>query len=328
MYDVIMILPEINPERCVYAHLASASCEACIDVCPTDAWAFEEDELTLDPERCVSCALCARVCPESALAFAVSIPLKQISEKTAGFVACKNTTLPTVPCRHAITLADIIHDYALGMRTLVVSDTECTDCSIYPGAWFETLVEQFNSMLRREHQPPLRLLTIEAGKWQKVYQTAPAFQGKRVGRRAFLTAALDPIKEEGEPHQSEQEKFLRQTLSSDTPIYPITPVINDQCDACTACFRACPHQVLLVVDHKELEIDPIACTGCRLCVDICDRDAIDLTYWQEAKALQYPLEQHKCTSCGVGFFTIGEQEETHCHICRKANHYKNLYQVM
>lgn len=43
-------------------------CGACISVCPSQVFAFDEDwSLTMDTQKCIRCALCIDMCPHQAL---------------------------------------------------------------------------------------------------------------------------------------------------------------------------------------------------------------------------------------------------------------------
>jgi hypothetical protein len=44
-----------------------SQCDQCIEVCPLEACAFENDAFTFDPKKCWRCGRCVRVCPEEAL---------------------------------------------------------------------------------------------------------------------------------------------------------------------------------------------------------------------------------------------------------------------
>ncbi len=57
-------------------------------------------------------------------------------------------------------------------------------------------------------------------------------------------------------------------------------VVSDKCNGCTLCFRVgCP--AILKSDQMDPKtgrplavIDPLLCTGCEICAQICPRDAI------------------------------------------------------
>ncbi len=93
------------------------------------------------------------------------------------------------------------------------------------------------------------------------------------------------------------EKLLKEWLKSDEPAVLITreecallpsarsrwlplEVVKEKCNGCTLCFRiGCP--AILKSDELDprtqrplAEIDPLMCTGCEICAQICPRDAI------------------------------------------------------
>ena len=92
------------------------------------------------------------------------------------------------------------------------------------------------------------------------------------------------------------EKQLKEWMKLDEPAVLITkeecallPVakttwmpleVNDKCNGCTICFRiGCP--AILKSDELDpktqrplAEIDPLLCTGCEICAQVCPRDAI------------------------------------------------------
>ncbi|HEY4693193.1 MAG TPA: thiamine pyrophosphate-dependent enzyme, partial [Bellilinea sp.] len=93
------------------------------------------------------------------------------------------------------------------------------------------------------------------------------------------------------------EKTLKEWMKSDEPAVLITreecallpsarnrwlplEVVSDKCNGCTLCFRVgCPailkSDVLDAKTNRPLAlIDPLLCTGCEICAQICPRDAI------------------------------------------------------
>jgi len=93
------------------------------------------------------------------------------------------------------------------------------------------------------------------------------------------------------------EKTLRGWMKMDEPAVLITreecvllpssrkkwlplAVVADKCNGCTMCFRVgCPaihqsEQLDSRYNRPLAEIDPLACTGCEICAQVCPRDAI------------------------------------------------------
>jgi formate hydrogenlyase subunit 6/NADH:ubiquinone oxidoreductase subunit I len=57
------------------------------------------------------------------------------------------------------------------------------------------------------------------------------------------------------------------------------PQINsDGCIGCELCLRACPNQVLGMVNGVAAIVNPEACTYSGVCQEICPTEAINLVY--------------------------------------------------
>jgi indolepyruvate ferredoxin oxidoreductase alpha subunit len=53
---------------------------------------------------------------------------------------------------------------------------------------------------------------------------------------------------------------------------PAVRVVTDKCIGCKACLRlGCP--AISIKDKKAL-IDPVSCTGCGLCIQVCKEEAL------------------------------------------------------
>lgn len=56
------LFPRIDRRRCT-------GCERCVDICPTQALAYEDGKAVLAfPDRCTYCTVCEDICPENAIA--------------------------------------------------------------------------------------------------------------------------------------------------------------------------------------------------------------------------------------------------------------------
>jgi ferredoxin len=69
--DAPFALPRVDADRCTLAR-------ACVNVCPTHAWRFDEERQALELRAiaCVNCGLCVTACPEGAIALAPTMPLE------------------------------------------------------------------------------------------------------------------------------------------------------------------------------------------------------------------------------------------------------------
>jgi len=61
-------------------------------------------------------------------------------------------------------------------------------------------------------------------------------------------------------------------------------VIQDKCDACGECIKACP-VAAIEASSTGVTINPISCVGCGICVPKCPKEAIDLNHCTEAQLI-------------------------------------------
>lgn len=56
---------------------------------------------------------------------------------------------------------------------------------------------------------------------------------------------------------------------------------RDRCTSCEECVKACPFQILEMMDgFPQLKADAL-CMGCYTCADLCPEQAIELTMDKE-----------------------------------------------
>lgn len=77
------------------AYVITAKCErcgSCVDVCPSDAIFFVEDDpewpsYYISPENCIECAACEAECPSEAIFYEDDVPaeFEGATEKNAAF---------------------------------------------------------------------------------------------------------------------------------------------------------------------------------------------------------------------------------------------------
>jgi ferredoxin len=57
----------VNQERCAVVRNRHATCRKCADACTSGCISYRENELAIEPEKCIGCGTCATVCPTCAL---------------------------------------------------------------------------------------------------------------------------------------------------------------------------------------------------------------------------------------------------------------------
>ncbi|MEA3290772.1 MAG: 4Fe-4S binding protein [Pseudomonadota bacterium] len=346
-------LPQINGERCVHALVESASCHACIEACPRDAWRLSDESLGIAVDACDGCGLCAPACPEGAILFEQPQVIRQVDGAKTLLLACERASLEpdttTAPCVHLPGTGDLLKLHREEVRAIALCSGDCEECD-RGGRQRESLqgrIEAINGLLAARRQPAISCRQVTPGEWPRLWQqTRPAAPGADLNRRQFLRRALQSAVEEGARLQRKgaaDEAFVppgkllpnaSQELAPASLPFPAAPAIDSGlCNGCDACARICPHQAIRIEqkeNHLGYRIDAAACTACNLCVDICEEDAVAVVRWQAPAENFIPLTSYRCKTCGINFHLPADpqQEQTTCRICSRTNHYRNLYQVL
>jgi len=336
-------LPQIDGERCVHAHIETASCQACVDICPKQAWVLSDDSLSIRVEACDGCGLCAPACTEGAILHEHEPLLRQYKQHILAFVACEKTavtdTQAVMPCVHALGLSDIVQMYRHQVRGLVVTTGECEACQRFTEYNLYDLLENVNQLLKQRQLMPLLLRDFPTTTWLKEKAKTEQNQGESLSRRSFFkqtiqNAARETMKAKGWLTENFKPPASRlpEPETDEILTYPFVPQIDAQfCTGCDACINTCPHQALEIdTETAQYVINPKQCTGCRICVDICHVTAIQLEQWQTSSEKSYlDLTTGKCRRCGAPFhYPESNQAQTDiCPICKQVNHHSQLFQV-
>ena len=338
-------LPEIIGERCVHALTEQASCQACVQSCPRQAWVLDDDSLGLLEEQCDGCGLCVPACPQQAIEHSSQRPVvRQLGDQKVLICACEKTELEAgegvIPCVHALRLPQILKFYRQGCHRMMICRADCDDCPRGAAARLETRLRSLNGALHQRNQPLLGLQTITPEQWRSLYAQAPSRpSGKTLSRRQFFRRSTSQVADAGLQYIDAAEAPTPQTLGQLMPIgsepsniWPNLPAMDPGlCNGCDACVRLCPQQSLQLHEH-HYRIEPALCSGCGVCVDVCDQAAIQLHYWQLGEPLEISLQHSKCRACGAPFHCpkvhgTANQNNALCRICTATRHYKALHQV-
>lgn len=334
-------IPEVHGERCVHAYIEQASCQACVDACPKQAWHLTDESLGIDVESCDGCGLCVPVCSEGAILHHHGLLPRQFKQHIFALGACNKTQLTgagVIPCIHALSLRDLLQLYRQNIRGLIVSTGHCDECVRAPKHRLQMTIESLNIALQQREKAPLLLRELSPELWQQQYdRTVDVFTQGAMDRRNFLRRGLQTTVEQGlKIIAPEAERFVPVASllpKTSTPAnLPYVPQIDPtRCDGCDACLNICPHQALLFARETQYYvIEAEQCTGCRICVDICVKQAINITQWIIPEIIHIPLHESRCRRCGAPFHrpSVYQADKSLCHICTQVNHHRNLFQVL
>jgi ferredoxin len=324
----------VSPERCVHALSPIASCQRCVDACPTNAWVLTGESLGLREDLCDGCGLCAGACREEAIEGVLPQVLHAIGKPDLALAACERADVGTgpgvLPCLHALGLGDLARLYNTGIRRLFLSRGDCERCPRGHKDALSQALAQVNDLLADRALAPLIATELHAAEWR-----AEAISVRQPNRRALfstfrkLAVSAAVVEDDADPAVA-----MRLPEWANSRLVPIGPVIDGaRCEACDACGRICPHQVITLVsataDGPAYEINALRCTGCGLCVDICEVHAITLRERHRNTVTRLPLEELRCDACGnpYGPRKSGADQNL-CRICSRTNHYTKLFQVL
>lgn len=328
-------IPVVVAERCVHALSPIASCQRCVDACPTNAWVLNDESLSLREDLCDGCGLCAAACPEEAIEGVRPQVLHAIGKPDLALAACERADVGTGPgvlrCLHALELGDLARLYNTGVRRLVLSRGDCETCPRSHKDALSQALTQLNNLLADRALVPLIATELPAAEWR-----AEAIFARQPNRRALfstfrkLAVSATVVEDNANPAVAMQ---LPEWKSS--RLVPVSPIIDGaRCEACDACGRICPHQVITLVsataDGPAYEINARRCTGCGLCVDTCEVDAITLREWHRNTITRLSLDELRCDACGNPYHGLRKSSGPRnlCRICSRNNHYTKLFQVL
>ena len=343
-------LPEIIGERCVHSHIENASCRSCVDVCPKDAWLLDDEQLGINPETCDGCGICAAVCTEGAILHNHEPVVGHWQDRILALIACEKTEssmAEVIPCVHALGLHNLLALYRQGCRYLFISTGECSRCPRGEATSIRDRVGALNSMLEQRGLMPLQFKQLAVDKWQRIEKTLSTLEPQEtVTRRNFLRRSVADVVDKSMQYSRLQDVEKAEFIpvgeiipwQDKKDILPYVVQIDPRkCNGCDACARLCPHEAIsLVEDEGKGEgtyflYKSQSCTGCRICIDACDQDAVHVDHWAAQVQSQLPLTDKKCSACHVSFHLPTKHssgKKPLCQICTKVNHNKNLFQVL
>jgi len=341
-----LVLPEVIAERCVHALMEKATCRACVDACPRDAWVIDEDMLGIDTGRCDACDLCVPVCPQGAIEGRFSPSFQATDQGGAAFAACEYAGVSSrregvMPCLHALGISDLLQLRRKGAGFLVTSRADCASCERGGAKRLEQWLEETNCLLESRGQSPLKHRDLDATTWLKTFRRIRALAAARtLDRRAFFRNAVKLPKERLDAAVEDMtDVFLPPAMllegGSRDALYPCVPSIDPECcNGCDACVRLCPQNAILLENKEQIgyaySIHAEHCSGCGICIDVCEQNAVSLKFLSPTGTDRIPLRDERCQDCGAEFHVPlgGADGEAVCWVCRKTSRHRNLYQVL
>ena len=309
---------------------------------------LDEDQLGIIPDRCDGCSLCAPACTEAAIASDIEVLTGVHRNFKTALLACSQS-LPTsssqgvVSCLHAMGLYDLLTLYRQGCRSLFFLHADCDQCHRGTVTRIQNRISQLNRLLQQRSLPPIEYSKLTESKWLRLCETIAQENETPISRRNFLRRAVadfvdhslnTTLKDKDGANAFAPPGALLQTETATDQQFCFPVFDTASCNACHACVHLCPHEAILLQNDGQYgyRINPQQCTGCKLCMDSCDQDAIHVNFWKTPETIFIPLEKNTCKACGAEYSTTSSanhgNNEQKCHICTIKNQLSNLYQVL
>ncbi|GIX47173.1 MAG: hypothetical protein KatS3mg131_1384 [Candidatus Tectimicrobiota bacterium] len=269
--------PSIDPERCA----AEAGCQACVQVCPQGALAWEDGRVRYDKARCEPCGLCVTACPRGAITNPAATPAQLEAQVRTLLDPARGTLWPrglVFTCQQAPPALAAWHPGWLPVALPCVA--------MAPPAWL------------------LAPLLLGAG----AVGVLPCAEGCRRGqeeriaaRVAYSQAFLQAL---GAPAErvSLCAALDRPPPAGEAPLPLVAPFAAGATARVLAALAArygAPAD--LVLEHAAsplgvIEVRQAACTGCGRCALSCPTGA--LVFAQQAQGVTLSFDATLCVACG------------------------------
>lgn len=298
----------VNSALCARTHSKLSKCSKCIEVCSVQAINITNNNIEIN--HCIDCGLCAKECPTGALKWkfpsnlSVIEKVKQFEQdKEPVYIHCsfhkvkgKNINHIEVPC-----LASILPEIWSVMLnskaefTIYLSNEACQACSVFTGS--DLLSKDLKEAEQLTHRKMSYISGLDECK-EKAFDSgineerrdSISYLFKKI-KKAPLIAFHDWVsngsnKEKDQSNRSiisPRKEVIHYIYKNHAELQPILkiklPVINEKCEFCQACSLLCPNQALSYIEDnnkKTIRVDPILCSECNLCQEICFFEAIKL----------------------------------------------------
>jgi NAD-dependent dihydropyrimidine dehydrogenase PreA subunit len=347
--EALVRMPDVRAERCVHSLIEQSTCRSCIDACPNGAWVINDEMLGIDQSLCDGCDLCVPACPESAIVQRFRPAVRETPRGNLALACCERARIsgdgiPRMPCLHAIGTSDLLEMAGEQVRYLITSTGDCSGCPRGKVQRLQDRLDAVNALLSNRSSPVIAQVAWDAEGWLAIWhQVETQKREKPLSRRGFFRVAVaapthhvEALVERAEGRFTPPGRLLPRRSPTDWT--PFAPVIDPtKCDGCDACARLCPHAAIRIeIEAGRAEAYAIIaddCTGCRLCRDVCDKEALTLQSWGPVKQERVPLSSYRCRSCGVNYHLptvdgIGDRVSELCPICTRTGHHGRLFQVL
>jgi ferredoxin len=326
---------------CAHSRSEIVGCNACIEVCSTQAISADGDHVKVDPHLCMGCGACATVCPSGAMSYQFprvadrGAQLRQLLsayreaggrdacivfhddakgrellvESAAAGVGLPAGALPLATWHIAsIGLDLLLPAIAYGATSVVVLSSGAAD-AVYGKALREQMAigEEILHALGFEGTHFALIEAASPGQLESELSALGTARGPAIAASFLLSNDKRTAIEFAVEHLAKQApvKVDEIALPEGSPWGEVV-VDREKCTMCMACVGACPVSALMDgVDQPLLKFLERNCVQCGLCEETCPESAITLS----ARLLLTPAVREARV--------VNETQPFHCIRCKK-----------
>ena len=300
-----MSLLTLDISKCVHSSNKSATCNACVDVCPVATIKITDSIVSFTPSECVGCGGCGAVCPTTAYSLDDFSPINFIFkflETEQRILTCKSE----LPCIAALSVEELLSLSLFNKEEITLDIAPCGECQIAKTNLeiIQNRAEEVNFLLQAMTQnKALHVKALESVVEEKIEEKQEV-----LSRRELLSK--DSIKHVSKIRQqflnrveegNDEIKFHELTLAD------ITKMKQKKVPASRSLYmmalkRIEVSEVFHTISIDDISfssqkiIDPSTCTDCQMCYRICPTGALSSDTKGSFIAFN-PLACVKCSSC-------------------------------
>lgn len=261
----------VHQGRCAIVRNRNATCMKCADVCTSGCISYDDNELVIEPERCIGCGTCATVCPTCALEAHRPNDAELLQACRAAADVADGQVV--IACDQLLAAADGLYDpekvvgvtclgrveesllvtlAALGVRRVSLVQARCAQCEHVSGFEMARVVCDTASALLATWNNDMRIDLAE--KLPSSVRRA-GDEGYDASRRSFFSSMKDEAK----------------NVAAVTADYAVKDALGVE-ERREPRFVKVGKDGTIGVTHR-----PVDCVKCRCCTDICPEGALELS---------------------------------------------------